>query len=66
MSQPSDPAADALPLSFGPGFATAGIQDFIANASKCYLNPVRFFVSWHGVMTLVYRWMAGARAAPRC
>ena len=57
-------AEATLPVSFDPGLGTtAGLQDLLAGAAKCYLNPVRFFISWHGVMTLVYRWVGIFRAA---
>mmetsp|Transcript_14691 Transcript_14691/g.37746 ORF Transcript_14691/g.37746 Transcript_14691/m.37746 type:complete len:263 (+) Transcript_14691:272-1060(+) len=43
-----EPAAGVEP----PG--PADLQALIAATPRCLLNPVRFFVSWNGVLTLVY------------
>ena len=51
----SQVANEALPVTFNQGLETEGMQELLASAVKCYLIPVRFFVSWHGVLTLVYR-----------
>lgn len=51
----SDVASSLAVAGLMPPSDEATLPSLVSGASKCFLNPVRFFVSWHGVLTLVYR-----------